>query len=218
MRRCKNCNINVGGEIQQCPICQNALTGEATRNNWPAMKRLRWQSFLYKLQLFIVLALAVISLSLDVLMDLNSGRHWSLPIAIWSISIEFLIRHFIKKSVSAAAIVTESVLHGCALLLFTGWYMGFYRPIALYVVPICLCALVITNLILALTDKKGNAMIYLLVIILMGIIPYIILYVKKIDIPVSYTICLMISVVTFIGICIFKGRAVRNELEKRMNI
>ena len=218
MRRCANCNIYVGGEKQQCPICQNAMTGEPTPNNWPTLKKLKIQSFFYKLQLFIVLALATVSLSLDFLLDIKKGPHWSIPVLCWAVSLEFLIRHFIKKSVSASAIVTDSILHCCVLLLFTGWYMGFWGPVAVYVVPIFITILLVVNLILALTDKKGNAMVYLLVSIIIGIAAYAFLFIRKVDIPLSYTICLMVSVITFIGICVFKGRAVRSEVEKRMNI
>ncbi len=213
-----HCNINVGGEMNQCPICQNALTGDSTPYNWPPMKKLRLQSFFFKLQLFIVLALTSVSLALDFLMDINIGPHWSVPVLVWAVTLELLIRHFIKKSVSAAAIVTDAVLHFCALILLTGWYMGFYEPVVNLVVPIALSGLLITNLILAFTDKKGNSMVYLLVNIILGIVPYLILFIKRSEIPLSYIICLMISVVTFIGICVFRGRAVLNEVEKRMNI
>ena len=218
MKKCLNCGINAGGQRQQCPICQNSLTGEATENYWPVQKKLKLQSFFYKLQLFIVLTLTVVSLSLDFLMNINTGRHWSIPVFLWAISLEMLLKHFIRKSVPPAAIVTDSVLHVCALLLLTSWYMGFFRPVAEYVVPIFITALLIANLVFTLTDKKGNAMVYLLVSIIIGIAAYAFLFVKKADIPLSYTICLMVSVITFIGICVFRGRAVRNEVEKRMNI
>jgi len=218
MKKCVNCNINVGGDIQKCPICQNALTGEASENIWPPMTKLRLQSIFYKLQLFLVLALAFVSLALDFLLDIYTRKHWSLPVVIWAISMELLIRHFLKKSVVAAAIVTDSAIHISILLIFTGWYMGFLAPIVMWIIPIAISLLLITNLIFSLIDVHGNALVYLLANILIGLIPYIVLYFTKIDIPLTWTICLMITVITFIGICVFKGRSVLNEVQKRMSI
>ena len=219
MKRCLSCNINVGGETGQCPICQNALMGEATPNNWPSITKLKLQSFFYKLQLFIVLALIAVSVALDFLQDLNTGRHWSAPVLLWGITLELLIRHFIKKSVVPAAIVTESILHFCMLMLITTGYMRFYfTPIVSLLIPICICGMLIANLVLALVDKKGNAMVYLLVTILMCAVSYIYLYLRKLYISLPWTICVTLAVVTTIGISVFRGRAVLNELQKRMNI
>lgn len=218
MKRCMNCNINVGGHGSQCPICQNGLVGEDTLYNWPSMKKLKLQSVFYKLQLFIVLALSAVSLSLDFLLDLHMAKHWSIPVVMWSITLELLIRSYIRKNVVVAEVVSLSIFHICIMLSLTAWYMGGVSVIVGTVVPIFISALSIINLILAFADKKGNAMVYLLINILVGVATYVIMAIAKTDIPLTWTICLMISVVTFIGICVFKGRGVVSEIQKRMYI
>ncbi|MCI7557229.1 MAG: DUF6320 domain-containing protein, partial [Lachnospiraceae bacterium] len=104
------------------------------------------------------------------------------------------------------------------LLLITGRLLDFLYPIATYVAPYTIAALLLTNLILALIDKKGNALVYLLGNILMGMIPYVIYKLMKMTVPLSWTICLTVSVVVLLGICIFRGRSVKSELEKRLNM
>ena len=186
--------------------------------HWPPIKRLKVKTFLYKLQAFLVLAAVIICLALDFLMDVRGESHWSIVALIWGLGIEGMVRHFIRRRLSAAAIVTDIALAITVLLLLTGRLLDFLYPITTYVAPYTVAALLLTNLILALIDKKGNALVYLLCNILMGMIPYAIYRLMKIDVPLSWTICLTVSVLVLLGICIFRGRSVKSELEKRLNM
>ncbi len=218
MKRCPSCNINVGGNRRTCPVCQGGLMGDNSVSYWPEMKKLRLQSFFYKLQLFIVLALASISAALDFLLELNTGKHWSIPIVIWVISFELLLRHYLRRSVVVAAIVTDTAIHIVLMLIFTGWYMGFLTPVVMYVVPIVIMALLVANLVFSLVDRHGNAMVYLFANIIIGAVPYIVMSLTHKFIPLTWTICLMVTAVTFIGICVFRWRMVTTEIRKRMTL
>ncbi len=218
MKKCNYCNIYISGKRNHCPLCNNALEGEATSPHWPGMKRLRLKGFIYKLQAFLVLATIIICLALDFLMDVRGERHWSIVVLIWGLGIEGMVRHFIRRRLSAAAIITDIALAITVLLLITGRLLDFLYPIATYVAPYTIAALLLTNLILALIDKKGNALVYLLGNILMGMIPYVIYKLMKMTVPLSWIICLTVSVVVLLGICIFRGRSVKSELEKRLNM
>ena len=83
MKKCNYCNIYISGKRNHCPLCNNALEGEATSPHWPGMKRLRLKGFIYKLQAFLVLATIIICLALDFLMDVRGERHWSIVVLIW---------------------------------------------------------------------------------------------------------------------------------------
>jgi len=217
LKKCLNCGIDVGGENETCPLCQNTLTGDASPYNWPPMKKLKKQAFLYKLQLFIVLTLIVVGLTLDYMLDLNGGKHWSMIISIWMVVVEIVVRGFIKKSLVVAKILSISMLHISMLLLFTSWYYGFKTPIIYVVIPILMCVTLIANLVFSLIDTRDNAMVYLLVNILSGFVSYIVLEIGHKSRTLPWTICLMLSGVTLIGIVIFKGKEVLNEIQKRMN-
>ena len=218
MKKCMNCKIYVGGEGDRCPVCQGALMGDPSPYGWPKMNRLRRQSRFYKLQLFIVLVLAFVSIALDLLLDVNTGKHWSIPVVVWAIMIELLIRHFIKKSVVPAAVVTETGVNVCIFLILTAWYMGFLPPIVDYVVPIIISGLLVTNLVLTIIDKKGNALVYFLINLLVGIIPYVIIRIVSQSVPVPWTVCIMICSIYIIGISVFRGSVVLNEIQKRMSL
>ncbi|MCR5357627.1 MAG: hypothetical protein K6E63_09545 [Lachnospiraceae bacterium] len=217
MRKCLNCNIKIGGHADSCPLCQNSLTGDATADNWPSPSRLRAQAFLYKLQLFLVLATIAVGISLDYLLGLNNGTHYSLVIALWLIVFEFDLSANIKRLLVISRTVSISTLHICLLLLLTGWYFGFMDIAAYMIIPILLGAALLTNLVFAMTDTTENALVYLLGNIFLVIVIYAVLMAKRIDTGLVWTICLMVSFVSLIGIIIFKGRKVSNEIRKRMN-
>lgn len=220
MKKCVNCKIEVGGSVSVCPLCQSPLIGEDSPDNWPAEDKLRKKAFAYKLQLFILLAIAAVSLVLDFMMDIDfSGlKHWSLILLAWIVVPEIVVRGFIKKSFVMAKVLSISILHITMLLVLTAWYYQFLHPTMYIVLPILLSVTLTANFVFALIDKNENAMVYLLANILGGIIPYAVLLLSHRRRPLPWSICLMISVVTFIGIVIFKGRSVWLEVQKRMNI
>lgn len=216
MKKCLSCNIDIGGTIETCPVCQNSLTGDESPDNWPKMAKLKKQAFLFKLQLFIVLASVVIGLCLDFLLDINNGKHWSAVVAVSLLMAEVIFVKFLKKSPIPAKILNVVILHASMILVLISWYYNFLEPIVYIVIPIIMAVTVVMNFIFALIDKTENAMVYLLANIFAGIVAYIMLTIIQRR-TLSWTICLMLSAVMFIGIVVFKGRKVLNEVQKRMN-
>lgn len=217
MKKCLNCNIEIGGRTDTCPLCQNSLTGEASRDNWPLPKKLKAQAFLYKLQLFIALAAIAVGLSLDFLLELNKGTHYSIIISLWLIIFEIDLSRNIKRLFVITRTISISALHVCILLLITAWYFGFFDLTAYLLVPIILGTVLIANLIFSLIDTTENALVYLLSTILIIVLSYAFMKARHIDNGLTWDICLMSSVVSLIGIIIFKGHKVLNEVRKRVN-
>ena len=209
--------MKIGGNADTCPLCQSSLTGTASPNNWPSPTRLRKQAFIYKLQLFIVLAAIIVGLSLDFLLDINNGTHYSLIISLWLIVFEWDLWSNMKKVFVISRIVSITILHVSLMLLLTAWYYNFFDLAAYLIVPILIGSALLANMTFAMIDTRGNAMVYLLENILLIFIVYAFLKAKYDQPGLIWTICLMISLVCLLGIIIFKGRKVSNEIQKRMN-
>jgi len=86
------------------------------------------------------------------------------------------------------------------------------------VVPCALAATITANFVLAMIDKNGNTMAYLLSGLIMGVVPSVICFFARDKMPLAWAICLMVSVVLFAGAVIFKGRAVAAELRRRFHV
>jgi len=220
MKKCLNCDISVGGTGSTCPLCLNLLSGEDSPYLWPPAKKLRQQTFLYKLQKFIVLTTIAICCVLDFLLDLRGDIHWSLIVAMWLISFELILSSLIRGTLFVPKFLTLSAFQVSIMLAITGWYAGFLGPVVHYVIPIILSIMLLLNFIFSLTDKTENAMVYLLGNIVVAIIPYVVQFVIKGKKFASYAwvVCLIISIITFIGIAVFKGGKLMGEVQKRMHV
>ena len=217
MKKCLNCNINIGGNTDTCPLCQNSLSGDPTPNNWPSPSVLKARAFIYKLQLFIVLTMIAVGVSLDYLLEINNGTHYSPILSLWLIVFELQLRSNIKRIFVISRTVSFGILYSCLLLLLTGYTFDFFDIIAYMVVPIMLTAALLSNMTFSMIDTTDNALVYLLGNILLVIVIYAALRIRHINTGLVWTICLMVSFVSLIGIIIFKGHKVSNEIRKRMN-
>jgi len=224
MKNCPYCKIEVGGDLRKCPLCQSRLNGESDRAYFPKQTILQIQSFFYKIQLFIGWAVIIASLGIDFLFHVKIPPirhvHWSLLVAMWLIVIEFGIMRLFKKGLSSARILTLFVTLMLIMVMITSYYMGhnLFKYVVEWVTPIVIMGTLIANFVFAMVDRKGNAMVYLLTNLVVGILPYIVFYFVGKDCPFTWIICLLVSVILFIGAIIFKGRSVVSEIQRRFNV
>lgn len=217
MKHCLNCNIKIGGTWDECPICQNTLGGNETVNLWPDAMRLKKAAFLYKLQLFLILASTAVCLIIDFLMEVHRHKHWSLIVALWALFFEILISKITERKNVPAKIFTLSTFEILLILMLTGYYLDFFWLCIYYFAPISISVMLILNFIFSLADKHSNALVYLLCNLIVAIVPYMIFYVYFHKVHLTWSVCLILSAITFIGIIVFKGRAVTSEIQKRLN-
>ncbi len=222
MKTCPYCRIKVGGDLNKCPLCQSKLTGDSDGAYFPKQKMLQRRSFLYKLQLFIVWTVVIAALGIDLLLDIrippSSDVHYSLILSMWLIAFEFAIMRQFRKGTGSARRVTMMVFIILALLMVTAYYYGFFRLTVDWIAPFAITGMMIANFVLAMVDQKGNAMVYLLTNLLVGILPYIVYRFGDNKTPVTWIFCMMISVILFVGAVIFKGRTVAEEIRRRLNV
>ena len=222
MRTCPYCRIKVGGDLIKCPLCQSKLTGEPDEPYFPKQTQFWRRSFFYKLQLFIVWTVVIAGLGLDLLLGVrippSSDVHYSLILAMWLIAFEFAIMRQFRKGTASSRRVTMMVLIILVMLLITARYYGFYRITADWIAPCAITGMMIANFVLAMVDKRGNAMVYLLTNLLVGILPYIVLSMSNEATPITWIICMLISIILFVGAVIFKGRTVAGEIQRRLSV
>nr|MCR4842441.1 hypothetical protein [Eubacterium sp.] len=179
MRYCPYCEIKIGGTHEKCPLCQSKLSGEAGERFFPAQNALKLTSLFYRMQLFIVSVIVIVSLGVDFLFHVDSlpgingiPHHWSLIVCMWLLVFEFgIIRLY--KGKNSSRILTLNVFIVMVMLVITTYFTGGVITVLSLVVPVALMATMLTNFILAMVDRSGNAMVYLLSNLLVGILPYI---------------------------------------------
>lgn len=222
MKKCLYCKIEVGGDLEKCPLCQSKLVGEPEEPYFPKQTNQQRRSLYYKIQLFVVWVLAIAGLSAEFLFNFKIPGfpkvHWSLLFFLWLFAFEFGIMRQFKPGTGSARKVTSMAFIILVLLVITSYFFNFWRFTLGWVVPITIIGDIIANFVFAMIDKQGNTMSYLLTNLLVGIVPYIILYFLGKETPIPWIACLILSVILFIGAVIFKGRMVLNEIQRRFNI
>lgn len=220
MKNCPYCKIEVGGNLKKCPFCQSALQGEAERAYFPRQTTLQVQSFFYKLQLFIIWTVVIVSLGLDFLFHINMGFdfRWSLIVTMWLMAFEFGIMRLFKRGMASSRILTLFVVIVLIMLVITSYYLNYLDFTVDWIVPVAIMGTLVANFVLAMIDKGGNAMVYLLSNVLFGAIPYVVFYFMQKDCPLTWIASLLVSIILFVGAIIFKGRSVISEIQRRFNV
>lgn len=222
MKTCPYCKIEVGGDLVKCPLCQSRITGESEAAYFPKPTSLKIRSFFYKIQLFLVWIIVIVGLGLDFFFHISippfNTLHWSLLLAMWLMVIEFGIMRQFKPGTGSARKVTMMVFIILVMLAITSYFFHFMRLAFAWIIPITLSVTMVVNFILAMIDKKGNAMAYLLTNLLVGMLSFTALYFRNKGISAPWIICMMMSVILFVGAVIFKGQSVMMEITRRFNV
>lgn len=198
------------------------LRGPETEACYPKFEAQKKRSILYKIQLMAVWGLLIVGIGLDFMLKLRlpgyPKLHWSLLLAMWLMVFEFGIMRQFKPGTGSAGKVTMLVLCTIAMWCVTAYFFGLMKVTLELVVPCALTAVIIANFVLAMLDKNGNTMAYLLSGLFMGVVPSIICYFIRPKMPLAWAICLMVSVILFAGAVIFRGRAVAAEFRRRFHV
>ena len=222
MSKCPYCKIEVGGKPDKCPLCQSRLVGDGEEAIFPVSQALKFKSFLYKLQMLIVISIVISGLGLDFLHHTKipgyPKLHWSLILAMWLLVFEFLIMRQFRPGTGSARKITIMVLILLVMLLITAYFFRFMWIAWDWVVPIVLTGMITANFVLAMIDRHGNTMAYLLSGLFSGLLPCVIRLIAGNKIPMAWIICMMVGAILFTGAVIFRGRSVASEIRKRFNM
>lgn len=228
MNTCPHCHIQVGGDTPFCPLCQNRLPGAVGEPYFPATApRIHRASLLYKIIAFVLSALVVVGGAFDFLLLYETPhRHFSLLMAVWAAAILLVLRDVVRRRYNGPRQIFSLLLLVSALLIFTDWFNGYTGFSLDFVVPILCCVALVCNFIFAFWRSRftANALVYLLMNIGIGLLPYILLFFRidysgKLDAhSIPWVICLILSILTFLGLVIFRGRALKSEIEKRLHL
>lgn len=222
MRQCPYCKVGISGDLVKCPLCQSKLTGDGEAPCYPKFEAQKKRTFFYKMQLLAAWGLLIAGIGIDFMVGLRipgyPDLHWSLLLAMWLFGVEFGIMRQFKPGTGSAGKVTMLVLFTIVMWSVTAYFFGFMKITVDLVIPVVLAATITANFVLALIDKNGNTMSYLLSGLVIGVVPSLICYFVEAKMPLAWAICLMVSVILFAAAVIFRGRAVAAEFQRRFHI
>lgn len=220
MKTCPNCKIRVGGDPEYCPLCQSQLLGEGEAPRYPhVVPEQRRYSLAYKIIAFLLLTAVVICMAVDFLV-VDGALHWSLPVLIGVVGTLILLRALMKRRRNAPKLLFQTLVLVSAVLVLCDWATGWHRFSVNYAVPILCTAALVLNAVFAYVNRHftENGLVYLLLNIVVGALPYLAFLLSPEQVPMAWTICLIVGIITFLSLVIFKGRDLWVELQKRLHL
>lgn len=218
MKTCPNCHIRVGGAPDYCPLCQSQLLGEPEPPLWPHTSPQVKLSLVFRVLAFVLLAGAVICLGIE--FWATGGVSWSVVVALCVAAFLITLRAAMRTYQSVPRLLFQLLVAVSAVVMLCDWYTGWRGFSLRWVVPVLCTVTLVTNFILSFVRRAfaENGLVYLLMNILLGVLPYLALYLSGRELSLAWMICLLVSVITFLGLVLFQGRRLWPELYKRLHL
>ena len=219
MKTCPKCHIKVGGDAEYCPLCQCPLNGEDEAPLWPKTVPAAWRlALFYKIVAFVLLAGVVVCVTID--FQTEGTLHWSYLVALCVLVFLTLLRSWLRHFQSMPRLLFQVLVAVSAVAWLCDWYVHGGGFAVDYVIPILCTVTLVLNFVLAFIPGRmaENGLVYLLMNIGVGVVPYLLLFLRPDGYPLPWLVCLVVSVVTFLGLVVFRGRILLAELEKRLHL
>lgn len=219
MKHCDKCSVAVRGNETFCPLCQNRLSGTDHEKIYPEVPTIYKQHTLFfKMLIFFTVVAGVSSVAVNLVFPHHG--YWFgfvlLGILCFWISIAYVVR--IKENIAKDITVWVVIIS----LLFVvwdwltgwqGWSLNFAFPIT------CSSAMVLLAVIANVLNLQGeDYIIYLMVDILFGVVPYIFFLNGLITIFIPSFICIALSIISICALILLEGRNILHEIQKILHL
>ena len=226
MKYCPHCKMNIGGNHEKCPLCQNALEGVGERDYWPKVEENSKRLKAFKIVLFTVLAVCILNFAADYFFIKTEHLSWSPIVVAWLLVSGWILELVLKKHYNLLKTMLVAILALCALCQVSEIYMHWAWEIPYlgitprYIMPILCSANIVANFVLSLVDKHftDHSLIYMFINILIGVVPWVALLFFEGRPPLAWNICVVINILVYIYLFVFRGRIVINEFKKRFHM
>ena len=218
MKKCNNCNINFNTDESLCPLCQNILVGNNYEKIFPANIRLKTNSIILKILLFISLVVSIIVGFIELCISKQLHYTW---FVLGGLLTNYILIYFILKN--KQNILSLFGKYGLTLIILSLiWYIATKNTIITnYIIPsICIFELlfnVITFIVLK-TNYLVNYLDIILLNLLLLILPMILILLKCTTFNILSYICFVFALIVLLGLIIFYFNEIKNELKKLFNI
>jgi len=217
---CKNCDIQIWGHPNCCPLCGTKLTGVRLRDSaFPEIPPPRQpRRFAFNLVIFITIAAAIISFVINYVTPHDSWWFLFVMGGLGSFWAAFAVALFKRRNIYKLIVWQEVIfiLLSFAWDLLTGyngWSLNFVIPI------LCASTLIALTIVAKATHcDVRDYLVYLVIGIVTGLFSLIFLLFRVVTIMIPTMICLGTCLIFLSALFVFEGKTLVTELKRRMHI
>lgn len=226
MRRCPECNIEIGDPVSRCPLCGAKLevTGDEQTGAflYPAFSEhdKPRSSFPFLAKLFSFLSL--ITVGVCTLIDLLIAHRltWSLYVTGAVVMLWGTVGLHLLAKINLNNMLLNDVCAVSLYLILVDHLSGWGRWSIDYVIPILYIGIMITTVILAVIFKVywREYILSLVVVCILGIGPLLIFLNSRSPIRFLCLAAALLAAALAVGLLFFAGGKLFSEWRRRMNI
>lgn len=220
MLYCNKCKIHLAGMYKQCPLCQADLTGtpESVGTELPEIPQAAKP---YLLLLRLIALGTVIAAAICVAVNLSiGGDGWSAFVIAGIASLWLIFGISVKKKGNLSKSILWQVFVVSLLALAWDLWTGFHGWSIDYVLPILftcsLIAMSVTAKIMRL--QAEDYILYLVLDSMCGLLPLAFILSGALRVVYPSAVCVAASIIFMAALFLFEGRALRDELTRRLHL
>ena len=218
MKKCRSCNIEFNTNEKRCPLCQNELEGEPDEQLFPKNVRYETNSLILKIVLFASIVAFLVIGFLDILVIKNFKLMGYVSLGLLT---NLVVIYFILKSYQNIYKILGRYGFLLIILLLI-WYFYTKSPVITnYIIPsVCFFELAF-NMIVGVILRRNYMIKYssqIMMSIFLLLIPIVLVALKMTTDNILSYICVLLSIISTIGLLIFFFDDVKEELGKIFNM
>ena len=226
MKKCPNCKVFFKTNRKTCPFCHKIfeeVEGNNEYQEYPKYEKVVTpkRTFL-KICILVSLLIIVASIVINLLtIDNDNPKYWFTIVLgglffTWVlVGVTIISKNNIVLKIILQAITVEIILHTIEMNTNIPATFSF-----IYIVPFILIAIILTSsiLMLSMPKKAHSYILYLILMCLIGIVPFIVILVKDFKPLWPSLACMCLSSITIIGIFFFGFRTLKEEMKKKLHM
>ena len=221
MKYCSYCKVNIEQDKEKCQLCGNFISTieeDQLEDIFPEIPP-SFESYLgLRMMIFISIATIVTSFVVDIIFP--SPINWPLLLVFGLLSIWLGLFFILKKQYNIHKKIIWQVIIVSLLSLFWDWNIGWKSWSLTYVIPtISISAMVImyvTAKIMKLSAR--NYILYALISGVLGIVPALFILFGWVRVLYPSVVSVGVSIIFLSAVFIFKGKEIKEELNRKMHI
>ncbi|PRY82291.1 DUF6320 domain-containing protein [Alkalibacterium olivapovliticus] len=221
MKKCPNCQVDVLDNWSVCPLCESPLetTGqESPPTSFPEIS-LRFNRRKVKQSLTLVSLLVV--LLFFVSQSIWRFQFFGLEFVLFGLMTTWIMvlvlirkrRNIVKGIVYVLIIFSLLSVYFDYIFGWLGWSLTFVIP------TLCIAALLAMFVVIQVVKiDPGDYILYLQLAALMGFVPFLFIFMDWVVIELPSWVSIIFSFLMFWSVLVRHGKAIWNELGKRMHV
>lgn len=221
MKYCERCKVKIAGRGESCPLCGGYLDriAEDEPDVFPQIPTIYCQYNLF-FRLLAWISIIVVTVSLAVNYGVPQTGYWSLVVLGVVCSFWISLSISVRKRGNLSHRILNQLLVVSVLVILWDLLTGWHRWSIDYVIPILCVTGMGAMAILGRVMKQyiDDPILYLSIYGGLGMIPLIPLFLGWLNVIYPTLICVVISVISLSGVILFRGKKLRQELNRRMHV